>query len=118
MSHYPFIAALMWPASGPRIGMQIMHLPDPTNKTMGQNPGNCPAGFVCTADSWDVKQEAEGRGSRTVLKYGGFGGAWVAVKDEAPEGWSVYWDAETGGAGYVRGTKIELIVNAVKVGGD
>lgn len=118
MDDYPFIAAITWPPGGLRTGMQILNLGDPTNKTMEQNPFNCPAGFICTADTWDVKQEAEGRGFSTKLRYAGYPGGWVAVKDESPHGWSVYWDAKAAGDGQpADGTKIDLVFDAVRVGG-
>jgi hypothetical protein len=100
--------------------MEILGLSDPTNKTMSQHPKACPGGFTCTADSWVVTEAPDGRGTKSVFKYGGYDGGWVAVEDQAPHGWSVYWDARVGGGGdnhrSFEGTEIELVVDAILVG--
>ncbi|KAF2188710.1 hypothetical protein K469DRAFT_85383 [Zopfia rhizophila CBS 207.26] len=104
LTRTPYIAALQPKSanSTKSAAMKVIYAPTPLEKDVGAVEA-CPRDAQCVSDAWGVaevgKEGGEGRG----LRFEGWKGKWVAVKDAVPEGWHVYWrgeEEEDGKVGY------------------
>jgi hypothetical protein len=59
------------------------------------NPGQCPKGLSCYADTWTMDGAGDD-GVFTNFRFANYKGRWEVPKDAAPEWWHVYWKGETG----------------------